>query len=288
MLSKRSQILLVITLLLSLSLACSLTGGSAEKTGSDQDSIEAAVAETLAAEGAEASVPDAEPETETQPEPDLIFQGISFAFDPSLAESVNAENIPAEGDDDNLWFSTPDHIKFTFNNWILPEAFHEAAIRVYPVEDFQAVNTVMTDIFDGLQSAFETNPADNEGIEVADLFGAAQFFISQVEYLEFQNGSGVRFLSQYGQAGYPVGWPHMFYTFQGITDDKAYYISVILPVNHPSLPHPDNVVLDDAFYDNFTNYVADMQTQLNGKDPGTFNPSLLLMDAVVESLLVEP
>ena len=285
MIPKRSRILLIIAVLLSLSLACSLTGGPAETTASDQAAIEAAVAETLAAE--EAAVVEEQPE-ETAPEPDIVFQGTSFAFDPSLAENVNAENIPGEGDADNLWFSTPDHVQFTFNNWTLPDAFHTAAIRVYSVEEFQAVNTVMTDIFSALQNAFDTHPADHEGIEVADLFGAAQFLISQVEYLEFQNGHGVRFISQYGQAGYPVGWPHLFYTFQGVTDDGSTYVSVILPVNHPSLPHPDNVVMDDAFYDNFTNYVADMQSQLNGLDPGTFNPSLLLMDAVVESLLVEP
>ena len=38
----------------------------------------------------------------------------------------------------------------------------------------------------------------------------------------------------------------------------------------------------------FVNYSAEKQDQLNGEDPGTFMPSLILLDEMVESLLVEP
>jgi hypothetical protein len=31
-----------------------------------------------------------------------------------------------------------------------------------------------------------------------------------------------------------------------------------------------------------------MQAQLNGEDPASFEPSLLVLDALVETLLVEP
>jgi len=140
---------------------------------------------------------------------------------------------------------------------------------------------------DELLSAIATQSEDDEGIAVADLFNAAQFIRSQVEFINFQNGTGVRFLSQYGQAAGSIGWPNLFYAFQGFTADGAFYISVILPVNHPSLPHPNNVTMDNAFYDNFMTYAAEMSIQLNGEDPGMFMPSLLLLDELVESLLVE-
>jgi hypothetical protein len=149
------------------------------------------------------------------------------------------------------------------------------------------VNTNLNDGLDTLQTILDTQPADHDGIGVLDFFNAAQFIRSQVDYRQFQNGRGVRFISQYGQAGGPIGWPDLFYAFQGLTDDGSYYISVILPINHPSLPHPDQVVLDDAFYDNFMTYRAVTQDHLNDQAPDSFQPSLVVLDAVVESLRVE-
>jgi hypothetical protein len=121
---------------------------------------------------------------------------------------------------------------------------------------------------------------------VADIFNAGQMFLSKVAYLQFQNGRGVRFLTQYGQAISPIGWPMMFYSFQGFTDDGVYYISAMLPVTHPSLPHPDDVTLDEAFMNNFETYRDELEIQLNGEQDSTFMPSLILLDEFVESLLV--
>ncbi len=97
----------------------------------------------------------------------------------------------------------------------------------------------------------------------------------------------VRYISQYGQAAYPIGWPNLFYTFQGFTDDGLYYVSAILPVTHSSLPHPDDVTMDDSFYDNFMIYADGINLQLNGENPETFEPSLVLLDEIIESLSVQ-
>lgn len=284
---KRSHFLLIICLLLSLSMGCALTGEVAEPPAVEVDTIATAVAETLAAEQAESPpAPATETEADSMPEPDIIFQGISFAYDPSLAESVNAENIPGEGAE-NPYFGTPDHLRFTFNNFSLADAFQIPVIKIYSVEEFRAVNETAGESLDKLQAVIDSQPVDDEDIIVADLFGAAQYFRSLISYLTFQNGSGVRFITQYGQDASPIGWPNLFYAFQGFTDDGLYYVSAIFPVNHPSLPHPDDVVMDDPFYDNFMNYLADTQMHLDLQDLDTFVPSVLLLDEVVESILVE-
>ncbi len=286
MFSKRSQLLLIITILFSISLACALTGGASEPNRPDQDVIEAAVAQTLAADVAAPST--AEPETEADPllEPDILFQGNSFAFDSSLAENVNAENVPGEGEAGDPW-TTSEHVRFTFNNWILADAYHEATIRIFPIEEYKAINNLMADRLTALNEAIDSQDPNHEGIIVAEFFNAAQFFLSKVEFIEFQSGQGVRYITMYGQAAFPIGWPHMFYTFQGITADGKYYVSMVLPVNHTSLPHPDLVTLDNAFFDNFMDYSATTQDQLNGEPPESFTPSLILLDELGESLLVE-
>ena len=282
MLSKRSQLTMIISVLFTLSLACALTGETAEPAVDPVDTVATSVAATLAA--SEAELPPTE--TEEALEPDIIFQGVSFAYDDSLADTVNAESIPGEGEPNDPW-SIPDHIRFTFSSWVLVDAYHEPTIRIFPVAEFQTINPFIGDRLNGLQDAINAQDLEHEGIIVAEFFNAAQFLLSQAEFIEFKNGNGVRFISQYGQAAYPIGWPHMFYTFQGFTENGQYYISVILPVNHPSLPHPDDVVLDTAFFDNFMNYAVEMETQLSGEIPDSFAPSLRLLDEVVESIRIE-
>ena len=129
-------------------------------------------------------------------------------------------------------------------------------------------------------------PADGEGVSVGDIFNAAQMYQSNVKYLRFQNGEGIRYLTQYGQAISPLGRPMMFYTYQGLTDDGAYFISAWLPATHPSLPHGDTVTIDQAFMDNWENYVTQTEAQLNAEADNTFLPPLALLDQMMESILV--
>jgi hypothetical protein len=282
----RTKILFIISILISLTLACALTGEATEPPTPEGDTIATSVAETVAAKGEAASPPEDETEPEPLPEPDITYEGISFSFDPTLAASVNAESIPGEGAD-NPYFAFPDHLRFTFNSYALPGAFHTPVINVYSVEEFRAVNETVGETMDTLMAVIDSQPVFDEEIRVADLFGAAQYFLSQIRYLRFQNGSGVRFITQYGQDASPIGWPEMFYSFQGFTDDGAYYISAIFPITHSSLPNPDDVVVDIAFYDNFMNYTADTQMHLDLQDAETFTPSMVLLDLVMESLVVE-
>jgi len=45
--------------------------------------------------------------------------------------------------------------------------------------------------------------------------------------------------------------------------------------------------MDDAFFDNFMTYADDMNQQLNGENPETFVPSLILIDEIIGSLSVQ-
>lgn len=291
----------LISLLILVTLACSVSFDLGLSTDQPDDSVGTSVAATLAARsaGEEQTVTRTPPQpapatptftihptiTASPPEPDVVYRGISFAFDPALAVSVNPETEEGQGDPENPW-STPDHEVFLFAGYPLGDAFHEPVIRVFPVEAFRAVNPMVGERLDHLETVLADRPAEPE-VGVLHFFNAAQFIQAQVVYLEFQSGTGVRFLAQYGQAASPIGWPHLFYTFQGLTADGQYYISAVLPVTHPSLPHPDDVTLDEAFYDNFMAYAAEKEAELDAEAPGSFQPSLLLLDEMIESLRVE-
>ena len=231
-----------------------------------------------------AQPPTATSEPARAPEPDVSYRGVSFSFDAYLAAYIAPETVPAEGDAAVEPWTTPEYYQFTLNDYPLPGTFHDPRIMVFPVGDYKAINSVAGGTIDQLQQLLVNKPANPENIPFLPVFNAGQFMRAQVKYIDFQNGSGVRFLTQYGQAAWPINNQDMFYTFQGLTSDGQYYISAVLPVSHPSLPHPDTVTMDDAFYDNFMNYVADVEGQLNTQPEGSFAPALTLLDAMIQSL----
>jgi hypothetical protein len=295
-----SLLLLALAVLVTASLACSVSLDLGQPTEVPGDPVATSVAATLTARpGGDSpdpteTPPQPPPATPTftihptvtaSPEPDVTFQCLSLSYPDPLAASVTGEVVPGETDPHNPW-SFPEHYLLGLAGYPLADTFHEPAIRVYPAAEFRTVNDMVADRLANLDTVLANQPPDPE-VGVAHFFNAGQFVKAQEAYLDFQSGSGVRFISQYGQAASPVGWPHLFYTFQGLTADGEYYVSAILPVNHPVLPHPDDVTMDQAFYDNYMTYTAQKEVELDGQPPASFVPSLLLLDDLVSSLQVD-
>lgn len=286
-------------LVIGITFACSMPTGEGGEGGGAGDAVQTNVAGTLQAEidaaGAEEQATETAlpaptstvPATETPlpPEPDISYQGVSFSFPESLADSVSTGMEEGMPDAQNPW-AIPPHIRMLFNGYPLSGTFHEPQILVFSVQEFRDVNPDVGAHLDNLAAILESQPQDPD-VFVAHFFNAGQFLKTQEAYLSFRNGHGVRYVSQYGQAAIPIGYPEMFYTFQGLTEDGAYYVSVILPVSHPSLPEAESVNTDQEFYDNYREYTAEVQAQLDGQPAESFIPSLLSLDAMVETLLVE-
>jgi hypothetical protein len=154
------------------------------------------------------------------------------------------------------------------------------------VVDFKALNENVSEGLESLDGALKSEPLDADALRVPNMFNAGQLFHSNARALRFQNGYGARWLSQYGQAYSTVGWPYLFYTFQGFSDDGKYYISIIFPVDHPSLLDPEDVNLDDAFYENIAEYMEETRLTLESESENSFVPSLVLLDQLVSSLTV--
>ena len=232
---------------------------------------------------------ETQPPTETPeptPAPDISFQGVSFSYDESLASSITSETIPAEADAVIEAWASPEHIQFTLDGYPLSGTFHQPRIVVFPVDAYKAINSTAGETIAQLEQLLADKPTNPEAIPFLPVFHAGQFMQAQVKYLDFRNGSGVRFLTQYGQDAWPINNEDMFYAFQGLTGDGQYYISAILPVSHLSLPDPNSVLMDDAFYENFMNYVADIEGQLSTEPENSFTPALSLVDAMIQSLEV--
>jgi hypothetical protein len=233
--------------------------------------------------------PAATPEPTKAPEPDVCFNALCFSYPQGEDYSAVMSVLPAELETE--WWSVPEHDDFTFYNYPLNDTFHKAHISIYPVGEFIEVNPSAEESVAGLQEFLALKPEAPERVPfVLPLFNAAQMITVQVEYLTFEDGSGLRFVSQYGQAAWPINNRDLFYAYQGLTDDGLYLISAVLPVSHPSLPADgDSFIGDeyDAFINTYEAYLFDVEGQLGSEDPESFFPKLSALDEMLETMRVE-
>jgi hypothetical protein len=161
---------------------------------------------------------------------------------------------------------------------------------VYPVDGYKSANDAVTPIIASLQDLLKTRPANpSQALPFLPTWNAGQIFHSNVTYLEFKNGQGVRYLAEYGQDIFPINNRMLLYIFQGLTQDGKQYISLVLPVNNSILPADEKIPESDygTFTANFNNYIKDTQTKLSAQPPSSFKPNLSLLDALVQTLLVQ-
>ena len=182
---------------------------------------------------------------------------------------------------------------FTLQGYPLQGKFLDPQLYVYPVQEFSQINEGAAQIISDLQAllANPSNPLPNQ-LPFLPLFNAAQMFSAKAQIISFQNGTGVRFLTQYGQAYYPVNNKYLFYTFQGLTSDGKYYVAAILPINaaflaadeNPASPIPQDGIPFNM--DQPQQYFDAVIQKLNSTDPNAFTPGLPSLDALIQSVTV--
>jgi hypothetical protein len=232
--------------------------------------------------------------------PDIVFEGISFSYDDSLATGVKHETVPAVIQFQPGEMVAPEYIQVTFEGYVLSDSMHMPRIMIYPVSELEAVNERAAEKIERLDQLLAERPefAPDGGFEASNLpflpmVNAGQYLRTQIAYLDFENGKGLRYLTQFGQAMLPVNNQGLFYTFQGLTDDGAYYVSAVLPVSHSMLP-PDDQGLGftgndryDEFIAGFDTYILEVAQQLNEQTSESFSPDLGLLDMMIQSISVE-
>ncbi|MGB2897570.1 MAG: zinc ribbon domain-containing protein [Anaerolineales bacterium] len=222
-------------------------------------------------------------------EPDVCFNVLCFSYPEGEDYGAHPSVLPAELEME--WWAIPEHDDFTFYDYPLSDTFHKAHIAIYEVAEFLEVNPAAEEMVAELESFLAEKPDGPENVPfVLPIFNAGQLLTVQVEYLPFEGGSGVRFVSQYGQAVWPINNQDIFYAFQGLTDDGNYIISAVLPVTHPSLPVDGETFIGDeyeAFINAYDAYILEVESQLDFEDQESFFPELTALDEMLESLQIE-
>ncbi len=226
--------------------------------------------------------------------------GVYMVLPPCLAASASGILIDAVPYDEmnGPMEYYPENRKISFEGYPLSDKFFDPTLTVYPAPAFAAMSDATAERINSLQILLAAKPANPDTIPFLPIFNAAQVFRTKVAYLPFQNGEGVRFLTEYAQYYAPVNNTDLFYGFQGLTSDGKYLVSIILPVNAaylqaawdstsvpsggivaPSFDDPNLDAAMDAYY-------ASMLDLLNNTPDAEFTPSLECLDQFIQSLQI--
>jgi hypothetical protein len=246
-------------------------------------------------------VPNAQPPSST--ETAVTFGSLTLVVPPGVARGASASQFPRFDSEDAAWWQkTPGHLEVMLGDYyVLQGTFNQPQIYVYPA---QAYAELVPPAFESIRRLDNilygpAAPIGADQLPAVPFFNAQQVFASNIQAISFQNGGGVRFLTEYAQYAAPVNNHELFYHFQGVTRDGAYYIIAILPITVPvlaetsdaaaALPpggiaHPD-ITDPNADWKGYYTAVTDL---LNVTSPDAFTPTLNQLDLLIQSMLVAP
>jgi len=149
----------------------------------------------------------------------------------------------------------PARLRFRFDSDSLasPVDIRQRQLLVYPVEAYRellpagariALDTRLAELRRLLRERPEF--ADSSEIPVLPVVETPQVLRARVRYVDFAGGGGVSFIARYSP-GYGAAADSLVWTFQGLTDDGRYYVSIFHPISAPSFPETGRP-LDTVYY----------------------------------------
>jgi hypothetical protein len=226
---------------------------------------------------------------------------LTIHVSPELAGGMYGTQFPRlDGADAAWWQKTPGHTQITLEAYILQGKLHQPQIFVYPALDYAQLVPVAFESMHRLNNILAGQPFDRNGLPAVPFLNAQQAFASQDQVLSFQNGRGMRFLTEYAQ--YPVSANNtdLFYEYQGFTSDGAYYVVAILPITAPVLaetsdpgapllpggiPYP---YFAEGIEADMPGYYSAVTNLLDSTSPEAFRPTIRQLDLLIQSMQITP
>jgi hypothetical protein len=193
------------------------------------------------------------------------------------------------------WEIAPTHLRFTLSGYQLQGRFSEPQIFVYPADEYAQVNSNANEQMGRIKKALSGSPLLKETLPNVPFFNAEHIIAANIQLINFQNGGGVRELTQYDQYPAPINNRELFYHFEGLTTDGKYYVIAVLPITAPILaedekpessvptggiPIPADTGPNDVYY-------VSISQKLNALSPAQYTPSLNTLDMLIQSILVK-
>ncbi len=226
----------------------------------------------------------------------ITFNNFGFSFDSSLATNVNVTQFPGDAPD----LEQPGGPEVAHTQFVLysqppaPESMFDAsvAIRVYRIADFAGYEFPAQQL-QQLQALISNRPdlaqfmvvsADNTSENALPLMPAAQVIRARAQYVQTPSLLGVSYVTVFRQDVSPFTGGEFLYTFQGMSNDGAYYVSAIARLSTNLFPAEIPSDFDmDQFNATFNDYLNQSVATLNNAAPEDFTPSLTALEALVQT-----
>ena len=301
--TKVKKTLLFITLFIVFAIACDLSVAISPSTGTAPLPTNTVIAASETFTSIPATVAPAATSTPPQTSfegAEVFFGSLRLVLPPGLASGVRGSQLPrVDGEDSPTWGRTPGHTQLTLEGYLLQGKFHQPQILVYPAQGYAELVPAAFESLHRLNNILAGMPLSSEQLPAIPSFNAQQAFASNMQLISFQNGRGVRFLTEYGQYAVSANNNELFYHFQGLTSDGAYYIIAILPITVPVIAETSDggAVLPPGGipYPYFADPNADMEAYytavtalLDGTSPEAFSPTINRLDQLIQSMRITP
>src|SRR5262245_47105039 len=216
--------------------------------------------------------------------PPMTLQPDAVTIDAgALAKSVAGTKRPPERHEPNrppFMNGVPEHLRYAFDGETLDPVVHyrQRQLLVYPLESYRQIHEGDERAqFDQQVGALKTlidrrGEGRTDNLLVLPPMAAGQVFAAQVKHLEFRPGAGIRYVTRFSVTNTPTTNEEIFYTFQGITSDGQYYVSLFWPVSAKDLPPSKDFVESRRYIDALA--------------PADFTPPLDALDAMVRSIAI--
>jgi hypothetical protein len=201
-----------------------------------------------------------------------------------LAKTIHLKVIPKTAnnfDEPPFMNGEPEHLRVSFDSDKITDygADLQSQLLVYPVAAYaQLFKGKERAEFDktvaSLKSIIQKRTAAGvKELPMLPAVEAYEVFHNHVKILEYKGGTGVAFIACYAQDEAPLKNGDFFYSYQGLSHDGKYYISLTYPVKANKLK--DNTPLKTGIK---------LLTNLQDKE---FTPSLSDIDKMIESISIK-
>ncbi len=235
---------------------------------------------------------------------DIEIDGVLLQVPLELAENVLVQRLPAiqlDPAEDVMRLNRPQVQRFILQDYPIAPivATDTARVDLYAAERFQQLNPRANAAINQLTALLDTQTALDAG-DVTPFNTdpnplLPELFSVQREYLNFQNGQGVRAVVAYTlvrnlQDARPLPpseqTTRLAYVFQGLSADGQTFVLAQMPVTSERLPEQAFISPGAAQYDERTNaQIRDVRAFLDGGAPDAFTPNLRVLDDMMRSLL---
>ncbi len=218
----------------------------------------------------------------------VSYNGTSFSS--LFGGTVVVQQIP-EMLETEEYLRTPSFDRIELNGYPVTGHSQLPVVQVFPVGEYRTVNAIAGEEIDGVQSAIISQSISSSEYQYYLYFlpfnNLVPIIRAKEAFLDFQNGRGMRYITQFSQSFTSMNNREMIYTYQGITSDGRFYISVIMPLSHPALSMYDESRPTFTFDNIPPGFFIDQTNLLNSQPEESFTPSLADLDAMMRSLKVE-